>query len=162
MKRNATTPALAGLVAVGILVAACTSAAEARLEPSERTIYMVAVEPKGSTTVDKEPFPAAPLPSGGGYVLEEPDPSGTWVVETYRWMPSDITVVEGDEVTFEILGVNGASHPSRLEGYDLSFDVKRGQLTTVTFTADKPGVFRFICDAHGPSMTGNLTVLPAS
>jgi hypothetical protein len=32
-----------------------------------------------------------------------------------------------------------------IEGYDISFTVKRGELTTVRLTADKPGVFEFRC-----------------
>ncbi len=161
--RPATWPRVLAVIALlGLGLSACTSSAGARLQPGERTIYLAAIEPKGSTTVDKEPFPDTPLPAGAGYILKEPDDKGTWTVETYRWLPSEITVVQGDKVTLEILGINGASHPSRIEGYDLSFDVKRGQLTTVTFTADKPGVFRIVCDAHPPTMTGSLIVLPSS
>ena len=66
---------------------------------------------------------------------------------------------QGDEVTLEILGVNGAEHPGVIDGYDISFTVKRGQLTTVTFTADKAGVFEFRCGTHQPSMVGELIVL---
>jgi hypothetical protein len=153
---------LVGLALLAALTAACTSTNAGKLVAGERTIYLAAIEPKGSTTVEKEPFPAEALPPGGGYVLKDPDDTGTWTVETYRWLPGEITVVEGDEVTLEILGVNGASHPTVLEGYDLAFDVKRGQLTKVTFVADKPGIFRFVCSVHAPSMTGTLVVLPAS
>ena len=102
-------------------------------------LTMVAVEPKGGATVDKEPFPSAALPEGKGYELKSPDAEGRWEVSTYRWEPNQIIVNQGDEVTLEILGVNGAEHPTVIEGYDLSFTVKRGQLTTVTFTADKAG-----------------------
>lgn len=154
----------AGILLIVLGVAACTTTAGSagRLTPGERTVYLAAIEPKGTTTVDKEPFPAQALPSGGGYILKAPDDQGSWTVETYRWLPGEITVVQGDKVTLEVLGVNGSSHPSTIEGYDVTFDVKRGQITTVTFTADKAGVFRILCSAHGPSMTGTLVVLPAS
>ncbi len=147
------------------LVAALTAAGSA--DPAEaagmkRTITMVAVEPKGGTSVDKEPFPSATLPEGDGYALKAPDAEGRWEVSTYRWDPSQIIVNQGDEVTLEILGVNGTEHPTVIDGYDISFTVKRGQLTHVTFTADKPGVFPFRCGVHMPSMTGELIVLPAS
>jgi hypothetical protein len=33
-------------------------------------------------------------------------------------------------VTLEIVRINSASHPSVIEGYDIEFDVKRGQATT--------------------------------
>jgi plastocyanin len=57
--------------------------------------------------------------------------------------------------------VNGKEHPGRIEGYEkTTFNVKRGQLTTVSFKADKAGVFRILCDLHQPSMTGQLVVLP--
>jgi plastocyanin len=126
----------------------------------KRTITMVAVEPKGGTTVDKEPFSTAHLPEGKGYALKPPDASGRWEVSTYRWDPSQIIVNEGDEVTLAILGVIGAEHPTVIDAYDISFTVKRGQLTTVTFTTDKPGVFEFRCGIHEPSIVGELIVLP--
>jgi plastocyanin len=130
--------------------------------PGKRVITMAAVEPKGGTTVDKEPFPLAALPEGGGYILKKPDASGRWEVSTYRFLPSQIIVNQGDEVTLEMIGVNGAEHPGLIEGYDVAFNVKRGQLTTVTFKADKAGVFRIRCDVHHPSMHGELIVLPRS
>ncbi len=135
---------------------ATTNAAQAGLK---RTITMVAVEPKGGTTIDKELFPTAALPEGKGYELEAPNAEGRWEVSTYRWDPNQIIVNQGDEVTLEILGINGAEHPSVIDGYDISFTVKRGQLTTVTFTADKAGVFEIRCGTHQPSMVGELIVL---
>lgn len=156
------TSLLALTVLGAIALAACAGTASAKLQPGERTVYLAAIEPKGSATVDKEPFPEATLPPGGGYGLKAPDDTGTWQVETYVWLPSEITVVEGDKVTLQVLGVNGAIHPSRIEGYDVEFEAKRGQLATVTFTADKAGVFKILCEAHQPSMTGTLIVLPVS
>lgn len=162
MTRVTPAPVLALVALAVISLSACAAPAAARLQPGERTVYLAAFEPKGSASVDKEPFPEASLPPGGGYILKEPDDTGTWQVETYVWLPGEITVVEGDKVTLQVLGVNGAIHPSRIEGYDVGFEVKRGQVTTVTFTADKAGVFKILCDAHQPSMTGTLIVLPAS
>jgi hypothetical protein len=162
MARSRKALALVGIVVLAASTSACASTNAGKLAPGERTVYVAAIEPKGSTSVEKEPFPAESLPPGGGYALNEPDDTGTWTVETYRWLPSEITVVEGDQVTLEILGVNGASHPSTLEGYDIPFEVARGKITKVSFTADKPGTFRFICSVHGPTMTGTLVVLPAN
>ena len=132
----------------------------AAVERSKRTIYMAAIEPKGSTTVDKEPFPTADLPRGPGYILEPPDKKGQWAVKTYRWLPSTIVVNQGDEVTLEILGVNGEQHPSIIEGYGIGFMVRRGQVTRVNFMADKAGIFNIVCNVHRPSMTAQLVVLP--
>lgn len=69
-------------------------------------------------------------------------------------------VFQGDEITLEILGINGQSHPASIEGYNLDFTVKRGQLTTVNFVADKVGTFKIECRTHLPSMVGYLVVLP--
>ncbi|RWE66309.1 MAG: hypothetical protein E5V16_06565 [Mesorhizobium sp.] len=147
----------ATLLSLGVALSAAASADLA--QAAKRTITMVAVEAKGGTTVDKEQFPTAGLPEGKGYELEAPNAEGRWEVSAYRWEPNQIIVNQGDEVTLEILGVNGAEHPGVIDGYDVSFTVKRGQLTTVTFTPDKTGVFEFRCGTHQPSMVGELIVL---
>lgn len=153
-------PVVALTTGSALLLIGCGS--DGDLTAGDRTIYMAAIEPKGSTNVDAEPFPTQALPSGGGYGLDEPDEDGNWTVETYRWLPGEITVVEGDRVTLEILGVNGASHPAVIEGYDVAFEVTRGEVTTVEFVADTPGIFDIVCSAHSPTMTGTLVVLPAT
>ena len=130
--------------------------------PMKRTIYMAAIEPKGSANVEKEKFPEAPLPAGGGYGLKAPDKDGKWEVAAYAWLPGSITVYEGDEVTLQVAGINGAEHAVTIEGYALKYAVKRGEITTVSFKADKPGIFEIICHNHRPSMTGQLIVLPRS
>jgi heme/copper-type cytochrome/quinol oxidase subunit 2 len=126
--------------------------------PGKRHITIAAVEPKGGVTVDQELFPAT-VPAGGGYVLKKPDASGRWEVSAYRWDPNQIIVNEGDDVTLEIVGINGAMHPGMIEGYNVAFEVKRGHVTMVNFKADKPGVFRITCHSHGPSMMGELIVM---
>jgi len=120
---------------------------------------IAAVEPKGGVTVDLEPFPAASPPEGGGYILKEPDQNGRWEVSAYVWMPSQIIVNQGDEVTLEFIGINGAEHPTVIEGYDEIVTVRRGEVTSVTFTAERAGVFAISCAIHHPSMVGELVVL---
>jgi plastocyanin len=149
-----------GIASLLMATAMITTASVGPAESAKRTITMVAIEPNGGTTVDKEPFPTAALPEGEGYELKPADDKGRWEVSTYRWQPNQIIVNQGDEVTLEILGVNGKEHPTLIEGYDIEFTVKRGQLTTLNFTADKAGVFVFRCGAHPPSMIGELIVLP--
>jgi plastocyanin len=129
--------------------------------PRERTIYIAAIEPKGSASVDQEPFPSAALPQGGGYALKKPDDKGRWEISTYRWDPATIVVNQGDRVTLEIVGINGDEHPFTIEGYWISDVVRRGQITRVTFTADKAGIFKIICRTHAPSMQADLVVLRA-
>ena len=82
----------------------------------KRFFTVAAVEPKGGVTADREPFPSEPLPAGGGYVLNKPDANDRWEVSTYLWTPGQIIVNEGDEVTLEFIGINGASHPATIRG----------------------------------------------
>ena len=146
--------ALAAVALVG-----CAQSQSSTIPPMKRTITMTAVEPKGGVTVDKEAFPKDALPAGGGYLLKAPDKDGRWEVSAYRWDPNQVIVNQGDEVTLEILGINGAEHPTVIEGYNVTFNVKRGQVTMVTFKADKAGVFKINCGVHQPSMVGELVVL---
>ncbi len=149
--------AAAGLL---LVFAACGDDEDSSLpEPMTRTIYMEAIEPKGSATVDKEAFPDASLPEGGGYGLKEPDASGKWEVETYTWSPEQFVVNQGDTVNLEIVGINGASHDATIERYADSFVVERGRLTSLSFVAESAGVFKIICNTHKPAMTGELVVL---
>lgn len=126
---------------------------------TQRTFVMAAIEPKGGANVEKEAFPSVPLPEGGGYALKQPNAEGRWEVSTYLWSSSQIIVTEGDEVTLEFAGINGAAHPTTIEGYDKSFTLKRGTIEKVSFTADKAGVFKIICATHKPTMVSELVVL---
>lgn len=152
---------LTAAAALLIMSAGCGSDnGDAQAAPQTHTFYMEAVEPKGSTSAENEPFPEEVLPEGGGYALDEPDEEGIWVVETYTWAPDQLVVHEGDTVNLEIIGINGARHESFIEEYVDEFVVERGKLTSVSFVADKAGVFKIVCTIHPPAMTGELLVLP--
>ena len=148
------------LVGVGVLAMACGDDEGGGRGPLTRTFYMEAIEPKGSASVENEPFPDTALPDGGGYALKEPNAEGKWEVETYTWSPKQIVVTEGDTVNLEILGVNGSKHDGSIEEYVPGFVVERGKLTRLSFVADEPGVFKISCATHVPSMTAELVVLP--
>src|SRR5918996_297757 len=106
---------------------------------TNRTFYINAVEPKGTANIAEEPFPNTTLPTGGGIELNEPDEQGNWEIETYVFDPSQNVVYEGDQVTLNILGINGRVHDVTINGYVEPFELHRGELKTVTFTADKGG-----------------------
>ena len=129
-------------------------------EPIERTIYINLIELKGSTNIEKEPFPTKALPEGGGYELKPPDETGKWVVETYTFSPSVIVVNQGDTINIKMLGLNGALHKISIENYINEFDIHRGELKEISFVADKAGTFKMSCDVHRPAMEGYLMVLP--
>lgn len=122
---------------------------------------MAAVEPRGGASVAAEPFPTAALPDGPGYVLRPPDATGRWEVSTYQWQPAFILSNEREDVLLEIIGINGAEHPSFIEGINVPpFVVRRGSITRVEFRAPRPGFYRIVCSTHQPTMVGYLVVLP--
>ena len=144
--------------ALAIAAALCLAPHPAQAE--KRYIVVTAIEPKGTASVEKEPFPSEQLPEGGGFKLKKPNDEGRWEVAVYVFDPRQILVNEGDEVTLDFVGINGASHPITISGYDKSFELKRGQSTRITFTADKSGTFPIICSAHHPTMVAELIVTP--
>ncbi|WDL95715.1 hypothetical protein [Alicyclobacillus sp. ALC3] len=86
-------------------------------------------------------------------------------VEVYRFDPGVFVVRQGDTVNLRIRGVKGHDHPVVLEGYNVRGVVHRNQTTTLSFRADKVGIYRLICTIHadaaheGP-MEGYLVVVP--
>ena len=144
------------LAVTGLLAGAPTTSAQG----PGRVVPLAAVEMKGGAQQDKEPYPTAALPAGNGYVKTPPNASGRWEVSAYQWSPGTVVVREGEAVTLEIIGVNGDVHPSSIPGVVDGFVVKRGEVTRVTFTAGKPGLYPIVCAKHGPSMQGTLVVLP--
>jgi plastocyanin len=158
MGRKVSVAALAGLAVVGVLFSGLIAAVQAA---DERVVYLALIEPKGGVTVDKEPYPAAALPKGGGYVKKAPDQNGRWEVSAYQFSPATVVVKQGERVTLEMVGINGAKHSVHVEKYRPDhFVVKRGEIGRLTFTADTPGIFKIHCEEHQPAMEGTLVVLP--
>lgn len=148
---------LSAIVVAGVVLAAVPGGQAAE----ERVIYMALIEPKGGVTVDKEPFPAGDLPKGGGYVKTPPNAVGRWEVSVYRFSPATVVVRQGDHVTLEVIGINGAKHSMHVENYHPQHVlVKRGEISRLQFTADTPGIFKIHCEEHQPAMEGTLVVLP--
>jgi plastocyanin len=147
-----------GFAAAMVGIAAVAGGPSAAIAEN-RIFTIAAVELKGGTRADKEPFPAEPLPAGRGYELKEPNQTGRWEVSAMVWQPSQIIVNEGDEVTLEFIGIDSASHATTISGYSHSFTLKRGHMNRVSFVADKPGVFLIACATHMPSMRAELVVM---
>ncbi len=156
---------LAAALAVGLGMTAI-STGKATAKPKTRTIYLSAVEWKGSTTVDKEPFPTQVLPSGGGYEKFAPgseevagDPT-KWAVETYRFDSYVVTACQGEKVVLKIFGVNAKEHQITIPDFNRDFTVRRGMLSTTSFVVKKAGIYPIICITHRPSHQAQLVVLP--
>ena len=79
----------------------------------------------------------------------------------FAYSPSELKVNTGDTVTIQLISTD-VVHGLYVDGYDVSVEADPGQSATLTFTADKPGAFRFRCNitcgAMHPFMIGKLTV----
>ena len=79
------------------------------------------------------------------------------------WLPSVIAVEQGDKVKLTLKNlVPGAvnQHGFTIPAYNVTEVVTRGEPKTVTFVADKPGVFPFSCQLHPAHIGGSLIVEP--
>ena len=79
----------------------------------------------------------------------------------YEYNPNVITVKKGERVKLVITALD-RDHGFRLEAYGIDQKLKKGEATTIEFTADKAGTFEFKCSVycgHGHGkMKGKLVV----
>jgi nitrosocyanin len=83
--------------------------------------------------------------------------------DTKFWLPSSLTVEQGDKVKLTLKNqVPGASntHGFTIPGYNITEVVTRGTPKTITFVADKVGVFPYSCQLHPAHVGGQLIVVP--
>lgn len=99
------------------------------------------------------------IPTGGGFVITEPNKVGAWDFRTFTFVPSQMVVFQGDKVTLHFVGVQGVHHNITVDGLG-TFSLNRGQIHTVSFVANNPGVINFACHIHPPNMVGQILVLP--
>ena len=77
------------------------------------------------------------------------------------WLPSTIVVEEGDHVKLTLKNMAPgavAEHGFAIPAYNITEVVERGKPKTVEFTADKVGVFPFICQLHPAHIGGQIIV----
>lgn len=135
--------------------------------PGVREFYVATVHLDGTTSTKgdaqhpPEAFPeTASLPAGGGYVLTKPDANGTWNMRTFLFSPAQVTVMQGDKVVLNFIGVQGVSHRIQVEGAGAPVQLKRGEVARVEFVASQPGIVRYMSLDRQPSMQGEVLVLP--
>ncbi len=139
--------------------------------PTAHTIFMTAIELKGSTTADKlAPPPVNPKDLSKGYEFKLPgqadksDPK-KWEVSSYRFAPGFITVRQGDTVNLTVFVVNGDEHDVAVHDPSGSEVVprtkwNRGREYKVSFVAKKVGSYQMTCSMHAPTMAATILVLP--
>lgn len=143
----------------------------AQLSAAAHTIFMNAVEIKGSTTTEKLPVPPVdPANLSKGYGFKAPgeaDPNAPrqWEVSSYLFTPGFVTVRRGDTVTLNIFVVNGDEHEVRLLAPNGKVvapkaALNRGQEYRFTFVAEQTGTYQLRCSTHAPTMTASILVLP--
>jgi len=79
----------------------------------------------------------------------------------YQFVPSTITVKKGEHVKLTITALDH-DHGFKLEAFQIDKLLKKGQATTIEFTADKAGTFPFhcshLCGMGHAKMKGQLVV----
>lgn len=99
------------------------------------------------------------IPTGGGFRITEPNKAGAWDFRSFTFSPDQIVVNQDDKVTLHFVGVQGVHHVITVDGVG-SFTLMRGQIHTVSFTANNPGTISYYCHVHLPNMVGQILVLP--
>ena len=115
--------------------------------------------PAGPDPAPPEKFPKSTIPAGGGVKLTPPDKTGAWKFRVFTFEPSQIVVNQGDKVILHFADVQGAHYTIAVDGVG-SFPISRGQIHTVSFTADKVGIINYWSPDHMPSVVGQIVVLP--
>src|SRR5262245_16373564 len=167
---RAMTKALSRIVAamgVGVIVVALATSDDAGAQPRGHSIYMTAVEFKGSTTTDKLAPPAIdPSKLSKGYTYKvDPSTPQRWEVASYQFSPSFVTVYQDDSIMLSVFIANGDHHQVRLTDPDGRVVLQsptwdRGREYTKFFQVEKVGDYHLECALHRPSMTATITVLP--
>jgi nitrosocyanin len=76
------------------------------------------------------------------------------------WTPESITAKKGDTVTLTLINKLDAEHGFEIDAVKVKEVVGPQKTATVTFKADKAGIFPIKCQLHPPHVAGQLVVLP--
>jgi uncharacterized cupredoxin-like copper-binding protein len=134
-------------------VSACAPQASPRsYVPQERHFVVTAIPLLTKEMVSTYSFLREDFAAGG--VLEGK--------EIYAFVPSTLTVVEGDTVRFTLVNPEDDEHNFILPG--LVLELPGQSVTEGTWRAEHAGIFSFVCTipAHMPEMYGQIVVLPAA
>jgi plastocyanin len=132
----------------------------------ERHFHIATVHLDGNTGLTAtaahpaEAFPTAAMPAGGGLLLSPPDAAGAWRMRAFLFQPAQLVIREGETVKLSFVGVQGPVHRIQVEGQGEPFTLQRGEVRTITLTADRPGIIAYRSLDRLPSMTGEILVLP--
>ena len=75
------------------------------------------------------------------------------------WTPESIFAKKGDIVTLRLINKLDKEHGYAIKAFGVTEVVQGKKAMTVTFKADKTGVFPIRCHLHPPHVSGQLVVL---
>ena len=75
------------------------------------------------------------------------------------WAPESVYAKKGDTVTLKLINKLDKEHGYQIEAFGIKQVVDGDQAKTVSFKADKAGIFPIKCHLHPPHVTGQLVVL---
>ena len=79
------------------------------------------------------------------------------------WLPGTVVATKGQTVRLTLINKvqsDPDQHGFSIPAFNVAEVVKRGETKTVTFKADKAGVFPMVCQLHPAHVGGQLVVLP--
>ena len=150
------------LAVMALALGACSTAGAA---PSDVTFDLSVIEIKGATDgIDAPSVDPTTLSLGYGYKPPgeyDAENPAKWQVATYMFNDTSLSVVEGDDVTLRIFGINGDAHEMWVEAPDGTkvtdvVTLNRGRELTLEFTAEELGHYKVICSTHAPTMTADI------
>jgi heme/copper-type cytochrome/quinol oxidase subunit 2 len=79
---------------------------------------------------------------------------------TKQWVPGTIVAYKGEKVTITLINnVPSGVHGFFIPDFNQRVDVKKGEKKTITFVADKAGIFPMKCHLHPAHVGGQFLVL---
>jgi len=75
------------------------------------------------------------------------------------WQPTSITVKKGDKVTLRLINKHADEHGDEIAAFGVKEVVAGDKTASVSFTADKTGVFPIKCHLHPEHVAGQFVVL---
>ena len=144
--------ALAASLALGVAACNAPQARRPRYVPVSRAITITTVPLLVKEQQSVLPFLRADFAPGGVLAGKE----------VYGFMPSGITVMEGDTINFTFFNPEDDDHSFVLP--DLAVPLPPQKITTAKYVARRAGIYPFVCSvaSHLPMMSGQLVVLAPS
>jgi nitrosocyanin len=75
------------------------------------------------------------------------------------WEPTSIIAKKGDKVTLRLINKHADEHGYEIAAFGVKEVVAGDKTNTVSFTADKSGVFPIKCHLHPAHVVGQMVVL---